>query len=347
MKKGSLLKQSQTLFITGGLGYLGSALAQRAIREGYTVVLYDILRYYQDAPHIIREMLKGLKNKKRMFTVVRGDTRNNVFLRKTLKRRCPSWVIHFGDLVGVYACENNPALTHDINWRGTKNVVDACTDYGIPLLYNSSSSVYGARGKGCRMKETDILPPSTDLYCAHKILAERYIQKKRKSGLRAIVFRPATVCGPAPRMRLDLLPNHFTYVAICKRAIRLAQLHAGRAVMDINDLIDAYMKVIIRSAWRHPVYNVGHYSWSKEKYALAIQRRTKCDIVVDEHVGDARNLGIDTSRFEKEFRWKPKVSFTESIEAIVEWVKKNAESIERNNYRGVVNMPLRVWHRLL
>ena len=60
MKKGSLLKQSQTLFITGGLGYLGSALAQRAIREGYTVVLYDILRYYQDAPHIIREDRKSV-----------------------------------------------------------------------------------------------------------------------------------------------------------------------------------------------------------------------------------------------------------------------------------------------
>jgi nucleoside-diphosphate-sugar epimerase len=340
-------QKTRKIFITGGFGYLGSLLAQKVLSKGWQVMIFDSLLYQQNYKKISEE-IKG-SNKKSWMDYVLGDTRNKSAVLKSIKKYNPDIVLHFGELVGVYACEKNLKLTRSVNYIGSKNVIGVCVALDTPLLYNSSSSVYGNKGEGKFMKETDLLPKPTDEYCKNKILIEKHIKDvlNKKRGWRAIIFRPATVCGPAPRMRLELLPNHFTYSAANKGIIRLAQPNASRAMMDIGDLTDAYVRVIDGMKWEKLIYNIGHYNWSKIKYTKVIQKETGCKIVISKEVGDSRNLGVDDSVFRKEFRWRPKKSFAESVKNIMKWVKIYGKASEKMKYAGVINMPLKIWRFII
>lgn len=338
-----------TLFITGGLGYLGSALARRALKQGYFVVLFDNLFYKQDKGRIIDEIIADDEAMRERCMVVMGDTRNKEEIEKAVEKYNPDWIVHFGELVGVYACEHNPKLTEEINWDGTKNVVDVAYERNIPFLYNSSSSVYGTQKDNTPLSEEAPLPNPRDLYCIYKLKVEQYIQqlKMNHTDWRVIVFRPATVCGPAPRMRIELLPNHFTYSALKKGRILLAGAHTGRAVIDIRDMINAYMKVLDAHTWSHLIYNIGHYSWTKQEYAQAIVDVVGGDIIANENVGDMRNLGIDNTRIEQEFDWKPEFSFEQTVVDIKEWIESHEEELEKSNFANIINMPLEVWKTII
>ncbi len=338
----------KTLFITGGLGYLGSSLAQRALNCEYDVVLYDNTIYDQDVGSILNNITESDPDKLSRCTFVRGDTRDREDIKKRVLDSQPDYIVHLGELVGVYACEHNPKQTEEINLEGTKNVVDIAAELDIPLLYNSSSSVYGTQKDNTPLPESAPLPHPSDLYCIYKLEIEAYIADKTKNeGLRAIVFRPATVCGSAPRMRIELLPNHFTYLAMKKGRILLAGSHTGRAVIDVYDTIDAYMKVLSVPRWHHQIYNLGHYNWTKQKYAETITRIVGGDIITNEHVGDPRNLGIDCTRFENEFDWKPVRIFDQSVKDIADWLRAHDDELEANDFKNIINMPLAVWKEMI
>ena len=335
------------IFITGGLGYLGSALAKEAVKKGHSVVLYDLLIYNQDLNRILKEISpNGIGVK-----FIRGDTRDKEFLKKLIKKTNPSFVFHFGELVGYYACKHDPELTKTINFYGTKNVIDICSELNIPLLYNSSSSVYGNQKDGKLMKETDKLPNETelDVYCKYKLLIESYIKKKKNINpkFQVIVFRPATVGGPSPRMRVDLLPNHFIYCALAKGKIKVAEQTSCRAIIDIKDVISAYLKVINKKNWEHLIYNVGSHNLQKIEYAKMIQKVTDCKLILTENIGDSRNLKIDCSLLENEFSFKPNIKFDHTINNVKSWMEKNREKIEKSGFIGVINTSLTNWLSML
>lgn len=334
-------------FITGGLGYIGSLFAQEALKKGHAVVLYDSFIYEQNHKKIIDEIISGQDKSK--FSLIIGDTRNKGLLELSIKTHQPSIVLHFGELVGVYACEHNPDLTEDVNFNGSKNVVDICSKFNIPLIYNSSSSLYGNQKVLKLLKEDDELPGENDSYCKYKLLMEKYIQKKMEENpkFNAIIFRPATVCGISPRMRIELIINHFTYCAFAKKNIKVAKPDSCRAVIDIRDLISGYFKVIEKENWKRLIYNIGHYNLSKIEYTKRIQEIVPCDIVPLGEIGDARNLQIDCSALESEFSFKPEIDYKDTVASIVEWLKKNTEAIEKNNFIGILNMSLKEWEKII
>lgn len=340
--------ENKKIFIIGGLGYLGSQLSKKALSEGYSVILYDSLFYGQDYKKILKEIKKN-QNKNTSLVFIKGDIRNKKLLEKSLIKYQPNWVFHFGGIVGIYACNHNPHLTRDINFSGAKNVIDICINLNIPLIYNSSSSLYGHQKNNCFMKEGDPLPPPSDLYCKYKLLIEKYIKAKLKShpNSKIIIFRPATICGPAPRMRIDLLPNHFTYCAVAKRIIKISNPNLYRAIMDINDLMNAYLKIIKKATWKKLIYNIGHYNLSKINCAKKIQKIIPCQLISDPKVGDKRNLRIGCSSFEKEFSFRPKIKFEKSIKNIANWVRKNKKTMEKNNFAGILTTDLKQWKKMI
>lgn len=312
------------------------------------VVLFDNLSHLQDRDTILEEV--GGEKWKDKITFEGGDTRNIDEIRESVERNKPDFFVHFGELVGVFACNADPKKTESINYEGSKNAVDVAYENKIPFLYNSSSSVYGSQKDNSELPEDSSIPEPTDLYCKYKMKMEEYIKARvdESNGIwRAIVFRPATVCGPSPRMRIDLLPNHFTYCAVSKGVIRIAQPKSGRAVIDIEDLISGYISVINKDEWDNLIYNIGHYSWPKDEYANVIIDVVGGEIIADENVGDTRNLGIDSSRFENEFGWEAKISFEDSVKSIENWIIGNLKEIEKNNFSGILNMPLEKWLEII
>lgn len=335
-------------FVTGGLGYIGSAFAKEALKKGFDVVLYDSLLYEQDHRRIMKEILSThIENATAKLII--GDTRNIELLEKSIKESGATFILHLAELSSVYSCNHNPPYTADNNYNASKRVIDLCEKLKLPVIYNSSSSLYGNQPKMKLMTEKDPLPAPTDNYCKYKIMMEDHIKKivKKNPDFKIIVFRPATVCGPAPRMRLELLPNHFTYLAIAKGVLRISELNACRAAIDINDLVDGYFAVIEKGYWKKLIYNIGHHNMSKKDFATGIQSVIKCELGKMTDLGDLRNLQTDNSLFNKEFDFKPKIAYVDTIKNVALWIRKNLSQIERNNFAGIINMSLAKWKEII
>jgi len=336
------------IFITGGLGYIGSKLAMEALSRGFSIFLYDSLLYEQDHHKILKEIESKKKGNATCQFVV-GDTRNVELLEKSLNDFKPDFLFHFAELVGIHICDDNPDYTKDINFESSKKVIDLAEKLNIPVIYNSTSSVYGNQKERTLLSEDATLPEPTDNYCKYKLLMEQYIGEKLKKNplLKIIVLRLATVCGLSPRMRLELMPNHFTYCAVSKGLIKISEPEAYRAQIDIDDIMDSYFAIMKEDRWPKLLYNLGHHNLQKIEVAKIVQSIVRSQVEPTAHLGDPRNLQIDSSAFYKDFSWKPKKSFEDTIRETTNWIKKNLQEIEETNFVGIINSPLERWLKML
>ncbi|KKR31116.1 MAG: NAD-dependent epimerase/dehydratase [Parcubacteria group bacterium GW2011_GWF2_39_8b] len=339
--------RKERFFITGGMGYIGSVFGREALKKGHDVCLYDSLMYEQNRVRMMKE-IRAVDTKKTELKFIVGDTRNTELLTKSIEEFKPTYVLHLGELSSVYACNHHPALTEDINYTASKKVMDICQKLNIKVLYNSSSSVYGVQKDNKLMTEKDLLPKPTDYYCTFKLKMEECIKNKVKKNpnFKIIVFRPATVFGLSPRLRIELLPNHFTYMAVAHNMIRISELNAYRAAMDIDELVMGYFKVIEKGNWKDLIYNIGHHNLSKGQFAKGIQNVLKCDVGLAPDMGNLRNLQIDCSKFNKEFDFKPNISYEKSIKKVADWMQKNLKNLQSSNFVELLNMPLDEWHKI-
>lgn len=319
-----------------------------AMAKGFSVFLYDSLLYGQNHKKILRD-IQAEKKDGAICQFVIGDTRNTELLKKSLEDFKPDFLFHFAELVGIHICDDNPDYTKDINFESSKKVIDLGEKLKIPTIYNSTSSLYGNQKKNIVSDENALLPETTDNYCKYKLQMEKYIEHKRKENpeFKMIVLRLATIYGPSPRMRLELLPNHFTYSAISKGLIRISEPESYRSAIDIDDLISSYFAIMEKNEWLKPLYNVGHHNLKKIEVAKIIQSIIDCKIDFVGNLGDSRNLQIDSSTFSKDFNWKPKCSFEDTIKKIEKYIRKNLKEIKETDFVGIINSPLDRWLKMI
>jgi nucleoside-diphosphate-sugar epimerase len=336
------------IFITGGFGFIGSKLAVEATKRGYSVFLYDSLIYKQNYRKILKE-IESVKAKNASLEWTIGDTRNTDLLRESLKKFKPDFLFHFAELVGIYVCDSNSKHTEEINYTASKKVIDIAEELNIPIVYNSTSSLYGNQKTSKLLKENSPLPHFTDNYCKNKLKMEEYINKKIKSNpkFKILVLRPATIWGVAPRMRIELLPNHFAYCAISKGKIKVAQPNSYRAEMDIDDIVNSYFAIIKKNEWKKHFYNLGNHNLSKIEVAEIVKSVIPCNIEIVGDMGDVRNLRIDSTSFYEDFDWKPKYSFENTTKKVKTWLTKNLKEVEKTNFDGIINSPLDQWLKII
>lgn len=316
------------IFIIGGMGYLGSYLNQKALALGHEVMLYDSLIYEQMT---------------RPENLIIGDTRNISLLEKCLTHFKPDFVVHFGEFSGVYACNHNPELTEEVNFKASMAVMELCKKMGIKVLYNSTSSVYGVQSTDRLATENDDLPEPTDLYVRYKLRMESALLLRFDN---VIVFRPATVFGIAPRMRIDLLPNTFVYMAL-QGAIKIFDPESFRSFIDVEELTNGYLSVIDRGAWKYRFYNIGQFNLRKRELAEEIKKSIGilCDIQ-PKFDTDKRNLKINCARFNDEFGFNPTKPLSKSIVEISAKMIKNGVKLEGNNILDMLTMPVIEWKKM-
>ncbi len=325
------------IFITGGFGYIGSVLAREALKRGHEVCIYDSLIYEQN----IERMGKEIGDVKYII----GDTRNLELVKECIEEFKPDYVFHLAELSSVYAANHNPKHTEDINYYATTELLTLCNDLGIKTIYNSTSSVYGTQKDMKLCTESDALHEPTDYYVKYKLEVEKYIQENNFKNI--IVLRPATIFGLSPRFRIELLPNHFTYMAVSRKNIPVSGLNAYRAAMDIDELIEGYFKILEKGKWDSIIYNIGHLNMNKKEFAEGIQKvlpDTKISFAPD--IGDLRNLQIDCTKFNTEFNFEPTLTYEVSIAKIANWLQEHKEEIEASNFSEMLNMPLSNWKQI-
>jgi nucleoside-diphosphate-sugar epimerase len=252
-------KRFTKILITGGGGYIGTALTQELLQKGYQVRVLDSLRFGGAG------LIPFFSNKN--FEFIKGDVRNSEDIIRSLKG--VDAIIHLAAIVGFPACRKDPQLSYDITVNGTKNLVSHVKGK-IPILFASTSSVYGKITDKICTEETKLHPLSE--YGIHKAEAEKIIKKNKTF----VIFRFATAFGVSPRMRLDLMPNDFVYRAVKEKSLIVYEKKFMRTFIHVRDMARSFLFALENyQKMKGEVYNVGDnkMNYSKEDVCLLIKEK--------------------------------------------------------------------------
>ncbi|MDD9953227.1 MAG: NAD(P)-dependent oxidoreductase [Candidatus Woesearchaeota archaeon] len=319
------------ILVTGGAGYIGSLLTVRLVQEGHDVTVLDNLQY-QNPFSRMNMMLDGSSvadalladptpEEPKSFQFVEEDVRNRAVLSQVIQRGSIERIVHFGEIVGE-ACKERPQEAESINQDGTRAVADLAKQRDIPLIWNSSSSVYGFREGDELLDESASIPATNDPYCVHKLAGEAYMSE---NDIACTIVRPATVGGLSPRMRIELMPNHFAYMIFTCGGIELAQPDHYRNVIDVNDVVDAYVALLDQPPLSG-TYNLGHHNATKRTFVDRIANLNgDATVIPGEEGGHIRSLCIDSTLLEQATGYRPTRTIEDTVRPFQEILRERPE----------------------
>lgn len=275
------------VLVTGGAGYIGSKLVPMLLGDGYDVTVVDSLKFGGQGlvPCI------GINR----FNFVNTDVRNEKIMRELIKG--VDVVIHLAAIVGFPACRQNPAEARSTNIDATELLTSLMDSGNQLLIYGSTGSNYGALKEGVCTESTP-LDPLTE-YGITKTKAEQISMKYGNT----IAYRFATAFGVSPRMRIDLLINDLTYLAVNQGYVVVYESHFMRTFIHVHDIARSFIHGIKNhNAMRNNVYNVGsnRMNYSKKQVCELICQKTGAlahyaDVGED---ADKRNYQVDYGKIE-------------------------------------------------
>lgn len=131
------------VFLTGGMGFIGSHTAVVLLESGYDVTLYDNL---SNADPDVVDRIEAITGKRPTF--IEGDIRDGRHLEESLCSSRAEAVIHFAGLKAVGESVSKPLAYYDNNIVGTIRLLEAMKHTGVSrLIFSSSSTVYGTPEK--------------------------------------------------------------------------------------------------------------------------------------------------------------------------------------------------------
>ncbi|MDE0920332.1 MAG: NAD-dependent epimerase/dehydratase family protein [Arenicellales bacterium] len=322
------------ILVTGAAGFIGATLSKTLLDRGDAVVGLDSLNDYYDVAlkRARLERLEALPT----FTFERGDIAVRDVLPELFNKHQIHAVIHLAAQAGVRYSMENPAAYIDANLVGFGNILEAVRQAdGIPLVYASSSSVYGANDK-LPFSERDRVDQPMSLYAATKrsneLMAYSYAHLYR---LPLVGLRFFTVYGPWGRPDMALFK--FTKAILNDEPITL--YNRGNMVRDFTYIDDAVRAVIgildaclgqtlfdetSTTPWR--VYNIGnHKKVPLMDYVRVLEqclgRKAAVDLLPMQD-GDVPETDADVSKLVGDFGASISIDIEEGIARFVAWYRE-------------------------
>lgn len=294
------------VLVTGGAGYLGSILCERLLAAGHRVTVLDNLMYGQ------RSLFHLAADPRLDF--VRGDARDEAALRPLVAQA--DAIVPLACIVGAPACDRDPVAATSIN-LGAIQLLNRLRSPAQRVIYPTTNSGYGTKSGDVFCTEETPLEPIS-LYGRDKVSAEAELLGSPN----AITLRLATVFGMSPRMRIDLLVNHFTYAAVTDGYLVIFEKDFKRNYVHIRDVADCFLHCIERGdAMVGRPFNVGldDANLSKGELALLVRKHVPGFFVHCAEVGsdpDKRNYVVSNRRL-REAGFEARRSLDDGIRELV------------------------------
>jgi len=298
---------ANTIFVTGGAGYVGAVLVPRLLIEGYHVTVLDLMIYGQNV----------LSSHPRL-KIVKGDIRNRELLEDILPGH--DAVIHLACISNDPSFELNPTLGRSINLDAFRPLVEISRNTSVRrFIYASSSSVYGVK-KEKNVHEGINLEPLTD-YSRFKAECEQILSEYESQYFSTVTVRPATVCGYSPRQRLDVVVNILTNIAYHKREITVFGGEQLRPNIHIEDMVDCYLALLQapEKLVAGKIYNAGFENQSVRELAQIVKNVVGDDVkLVTTQTDDNRSYHISSKRIDDELDFRAHRTIKDAAQDLVQ-----------------------------
>lgn len=343
------------ILVTGGAGFIGSALVRFLVNETPNRVLNIDALTYAGNP----DSITCADNPRYSFAQV--DIRDSVNLSREIQAFRPDVIMHLAAESHVDRSIDGPADFIQTNIVGTYNLLEATRAYwrNLPLakrsafrfLHVSTDEVFGDLGEEGRFSETSPYAPSSP-YSASKASSDHLVRAwQRTYGL------PAIICNCS---------NNYGPFQFPEKLIPLAILNAiaGRKIPVYGDGSQVRDWLYVEDHVQ-ALYLAATQGMVGETYAIGGEsERTNLEVVqeicaaleslvpdkppgvsdyaeligfVDDRPGHDRRYAIDTSKILEELGWAPRQSFASGIHQTVAWYLQNEHwwrPIQQGRYRG-------------
>lgn len=325
------------VLVVGGAGYCGSVLVPQLLDEGWEVTVYDILKWYGDA-HLPKVNPK--------LRIIQGDVRDPARVAEACEGHHA--LLHLACISNDASFELDERLSTSVNLESFEPLVIAAKKAGIRrFVFASSSSVYGVSDSP-NVTEDHPLVPLT-LYNKYKGMCEPLLLKHTDTNFVGVIFRPATVCGYAPRQRLDLSVNILTNHAVNKGKITVfggSQLRPNLHVQDYADLCKLLLTAPEEKI-ANQIFNCGMQNLSILEIAKIVKRVVeqefpeKGDIPIEiTNSNDNRSYHINSDKIHRILGFVPKYTIEDAVYGLCDAFRqgKLPNSFDDDSYYNVRTM---------
>ncbi len=344
----------KTIFVTGGAGFIGSAVVRHLVEnDEYHVVNVDVLTYAAN----LASLPTGGDNSR--LTSEKVDVTDGQTLKKVFDKYRPASVLHLAAESHVDRSIDGPAAFINTNILGTYTLLETSLAYWktlepaegaeFRLVHVSTDEVFGEVGSDGPFSEATPYAPNSP-YAASKAAADHLVRAWNHTyGLPTIITNCSNNYGPY-QFPEKLIP-HMIISAIESRPLPVygdgAQI---RDWLHVDDHVDALLAVISEGRVGE-VYTIGSRNERPNievvvaicQYLDQLQPRpdgtSYCDLIthVPDRPGHDRRYAIDPSKIENELGWKPVRDWETGLQETVAWYLDNRswwEDIRSGAYRG-------------
>jgi CDP-paratose 2-epimerase len=337
------------LLVTGGCGFLGSNLADHALKQNIDVIVFDNLQRFGAT-----ENLNWLTSLNKNFKFYHGDIRNTNDIEQCILKHKPDFIFHLAGQVAMTTSITNPRLDFETNILGTFNLLETMRKYipETPVIYSSTNKVYGdleylnyTENKTRYICEDfpDGFGENINLnfqspYGVSKGSADQYMQDyNRIYGLKTVVFRHSSMYGGRQFATYDQ-----GWIGwFCQKAIEtknnkdtiISISGNGKQVRDVlhsSDMINLYFKTLdCINNIKGQVFNIGggiqnSLSLLELFQFLEIQLNIKMNIKnLPVRDCDQKIFIANINKVNNLIGWRPINNYSTGILEMLEWTNNN------------------------
>jgi len=317
------------VMITGGAGFIGSHIAEKYIRRGEDVLIYDNLSRPMVGYNL--DYLEKVGSCK----LERADVSSTVDTDTAVREFRPDVIFHCAGQTTVTKSLINPFDDFLTNTVGTVNVLEAVRKYcdNPRFVYCSTNKTYGERVNTtghANIADTDMTPHTP--YGVSKLCGDHYVQEYNSMyGIKAGIFRMSCIYGTRQFGFEDQgWVAHFVLSAHFKDRINIfGSGYQQRDVLYVDDLVEAFDKFINKQGIKTRVYQMGgggNNVLSLLELIEYLSREMNKPIEIqykDWRPHDQFCYISDIAPVCQDLDWKPKINKYKGINKLIEWVKDN------------------------
>jgi len=321
------------ILVTGGAGFIGSALVQILADSNYEIIILDKMGYASNSK-FAENMCSRLSN----VSLIVGDISERPLLRELLHDKGIDSIIHLAAESHVDNSIASPKPFVDSNIIGTYNILESIrelkqtTGRSVRLIHVSTDEVYGDLDLN-KSPFTELSPyrPSSP-YAATKAAADHLVKSwSRTYGIDAIVTNCSNNFGPRQH-REKLIPKLILNAIAGKNLPLYGNGLQIRDWLYVTDHCDGLIRVL-EGGVSGSTYNIGGKCEctnlsiaNRVMFEVSLQTAKPCTSIIEyiaDRPGHDKRYAINANKISRELGWKRVTKFNKSIENTVSWYINN------------------------